>query len=151
MEILLQDPISSPIKRQTLWKFTSVEQREESIDNRTQDSARGRSNAMVARASSVSLVRRDWLLISEPQCGLAQKLFATRFVVFLLTDIMKCTQFILKDGARFCWVPLLFLSPSSTYKEGAWAECDQSAFVVPFPGAMSICCHFQERSLKRTH
>lgn len=57
---------------------------------------------MVARASSVSLVRRDWLLISEPQCGLAQKLFATRFVVFLLTDVMKCTQFILKDGARFC-------------------------------------------------
>ena len=46
---------------------------------------------MVARAMV-------WLLISEPQCGLAQKLFATRFVVFLLTDIMKCIQFILKDG-----------------------------------------------------
>lgn len=50
---------------------------------------------MVARAMV-------WLLISEPQCGLAQKLFATRFVVFLLTDIMKCIQFILKDGAPFC-------------------------------------------------
>ena len=54
MEIFLQDPTSSPVKRQAPWKFTSVEQREESIDNRTQGSTRGRSNATLARASSVS-------------------------------------------------------------------------------------------------